>query len=113
MLSGLISHLRWSVSKRLGRKSIAARTNAGLRLKLEFEDVSAPHIYFGYYEEDETRAISQLVRPGMTVLDIGANIGYYTLLMADLVGPLGRVHAFEPNPTMVVRLRCNIAQNLA
>lgn len=37
----------------------------------------------------------------MVVFDIVANIGYFTLLMAQLVGNIGQVHAFEPNPDML------------
>jgi FkbM family methyltransferase len=44
------------------------------------------------------------VHRGDTVLDIGANYGYFTLLLSDLVGPSGRVHAFEPVPTTWQRL---------
>ena len=40
----------------------------------------------------------RLVRPGSTGLDIGANIGFYTRLLSDLIGPKGHVHAFEPDP---------------
>jgi FkbM family methyltransferase len=40
------------------------------------------------------------IQPGMTVVDVGANIGYYTLVFADLVGPSGRVIAFEPDPEL-------------
>jgi FkbM family methyltransferase len=46
-----------------------------------------------------TRLFQQEIRPGQTVLDVGANIGYFTLLLARQVGPSGRVYAFEPDPT--------------
>jgi FkbM family methyltransferase len=52
----------------------------------------------GTYEREQTALFEQLIRPGDTVLDVGANIGYYTLLAAVLVGPTGRVHSFEPEP---------------
>jgi FkbM family methyltransferase len=65
----------------------------------------------GYWEMWVTEVIAGLVRPGMVVADIGANLGYFTLLMADLVGPRGRVHAFEPNPSMIDRLRRSLDVN--
>jgi FkbM family methyltransferase len=48
---------------------------------------------------------------GGTVLDLGANVGFYTLLAAELVGPSGRVHAFEPVPRNLQYLRQHIALN--
>jgi FkbM family methyltransferase len=54
----------------------------------------------GYWEMWLTEALEKVLRPGMTAIDIGANLGYFSLLMADRVGPKGHVHAFEPNPAM-------------
>ncbi len=65
----------------------------------------------GYWETWVTEAMLDVVRPGMVALDIGANLGYYTLLLADLVGPGGRVHAFEPNPAIMTRLQRSVAVN--
>ncbi|AMA73254.1 MULTISPECIES: FkbM family methyltransferase [Aneurinibacillus] len=55
-------------------------------------------IQHGFWEKWVTDTFLGLVKPGMTVLDIGANCGYYSLLAAMHVGPQGKVHAFEPNP---------------
>ena len=52
----------------------------------------------GTYEREQTRLFQRHLRPGGTVLDVGAHVGYYTLLSSVLVGDAGRVHAFEPNP---------------
>jgi FkbM family methyltransferase len=49
---------------------------------------------------DERSFLSRHVRPGMTVVDIGANIGVYSIFLADLVGDRGRVYAFEPDPAL-------------
>ena len=49
-------------------------------------------------EPRERRFFREHVEPGMVILDVGANVGFYTLLFADRVGPAGRVHAFEPDP---------------
>jgi FkbM family methyltransferase len=65
----------------------------------------------GYWEMWTTELMQQLVQPGMTVIDAGANLGYCTLLLADLVGPDGRVLAFEPNPQIARRLRQSVAVN--
>lgn len=51
------------------------------------------------------------VRAGMTVIDVGSNIGLYTLPVAARVGPSGRVIAIEPNPIVARRLRENLARN--
>lgn len=50
------------------------------------------------YEPDVTLVFKSLLRPGMGILDVGANIGYFSMLSASLVGPSGFVLAVEPNP---------------
>ena len=62
-------------------------------------------------ESYETRLLKQLVNPGMRVVDIGANIGYYTLLLARLVGLTGEVIAFEPDPNNYRLLVKNATRN--
>ena len=52
----------------------------------------------GQYEEETVHIIRQIIKPGMTVVDVGAHIGYYTRILAELVGAEGRVLAFEPEP---------------
>lgn len=49
------------------------------------------------YEKTSSNALKKLLKKGMTAINIGANIGYFTLLMAKYVGPKGRVFAFEPS----------------
>lgn len=63
------------------------------------------------YEEFETKLIKQEIKKGDFVLDIGAHIGYYTLIFAKLVGENGRVFAFEPDPTNFALLMRNIETN--
>jgi len=55
--------------------------------------------------------LEEAVRPGMRVVDVGANIGLYSLLLARLVGEEGRVFSFEPDAIMVAALRRNVAAN--
>lgn len=65
----------------------------------------------GIYEPDVAEYFISRLLPEMTVIDIGANIGYFTLLAADLVGPTGKVVCYEPNPTTFDQLQRNIALN--
>jgi len=66
---------------------------------------------WGCYEKYETELFKRLVKKGMVVVDIGANIGYYTLLAAHLVGDEGKVFAFEPDPYNYSLLCRNIEVN--
>lgn len=65
----------------------------------------------GYWEMWVTEALIRVITPGMVVADIGANVGYFTVLMADLVGHQGKVHAFEPNKHLVERLANSLSVN--
>jgi FkbM family methyltransferase len=58
--------------------------------------------------EPELSFIRRYAFPGATVLDIGANFGAYTLVLADVVGGEGRVHAFEPGGEALAQLRYNV-----
>ena len=65
----------------------------------------------GYWETWVTEAMMRMLRRGAIVADVGANLGYFTLLMADLAGSEGRVLSFEPNPELARRLRKSIDIN--
>jgi FkbM family methyltransferase len=73
--------------------------------------VSAPLAAGLDYEPYQTRLALEAVRPGDRVLDLGANLGYYTLLLARRVGPAGRVYAVEPDPGNLALLRANVARH--
>lgn len=63
------------------------------------------------YEPTQTKLVKRIIKPGNVVVDIGANIGYYTLLFAKLVGPQGKVYAFEPDINNFKLLSKNIKAN--
>jgi FkbM family methyltransferase len=66
---------------------------------------------FGSWEEPVTRCLCANLLPGMTAVDVGAHIGYFTLVMAGRTGTTGRVFAFEPNPEVQKYLRENLRRN--
>jgi FkbM family methyltransferase len=61
-------------------------------------------MFFGAYEPEEVEVFRRFVRRGDTVVDAGANIGFFSALAASLVGPEGEVHSFEPVPVYFERL---------
>lgn len=65
----------------------------------------------GVYEPEIEALFRRIVGPGMTVVDVGANIGFYTMLAASLVGPAGRVVAIEPNPVNVKLIEASRREN--
>jgi FkbM family methyltransferase len=66
---------------------------------------------FGTYEPGVVQRLEELIQPGWTAIDVGANIGYFTLLMANRVGPQGKVIAFEPLAENFKILKENIKMN--
>jgi FkbM family methyltransferase len=72
--------------------------------------VSARHRYLSWNPE-EYAAFRAATRPGELVLDVGANVGAYTLLFAQWVGPTGRVVAFEPAAEAAAALRAHLVLN--
>jgi len=65
----------------------------------------------GMGEPQVQQALVDYLRPGMTFYDLGANIGYFSLIAARLVGPAGHVVSFEADPEIAARLRDNLARN--
>lgn len=87
----------------LGDHTVLSRVLGRYKAYLDTRDRGfAAHVMLdGYWEMWLTQFIARLIEPGMHVADIGANFGYYSLLMADLIGPQGRLLAVEPNPPVV------------
>ena len=75
------------------------------------QGLSRTLLLFGRREEDHRIILEKVLCEGMTVLDIGANIGYYALMEHHLVGPSGRIVAVEPSPDNTKLLERNVALN--
>ncbi len=98
--------------KAVGGTDKVVTTRKGLRYELDLREGIDLAIYLlGAFEPSTCRALAALVKPGMTVLDVGANIGSHTLHLARLVGPAGRVYAFEPTAFAYAKLLRNLALN--
>jgi FkbM family methyltransferase len=67
--------------------------------------------WLGTYERRTQAQLVYGLRPGDVAYDVGANAGFFTLLMSKLVGPAGRVHAFEPHPRNLENLHRHLALN--
>ncbi len=90
---------------------VAPALDGALRLALAADDsgVSLEILANGTYEPQLVAFYRRTLRPGMTVLDAGANIGFHALHAALLVGPEGRVVAVEPDPRNVSLIRASLA----
>ncbi len=83
----------------------------GQKLFLDKEDSLMLSIKNNDHELTEIKFLKQIIKNGDTVLDLGANIGVYTLIFAKLVGKSGHVFAFEPDPTNFEILSKNVKEN--
>jgi FkbM family methyltransferase len=107
---GLERAYRAYVSRQRTRTIVT--TLDGITYELDLNEMIDSTLYFeGVWERRATFTIATLLRPGMTVLDVGANMGYFTLTFAKLVGETGKVVAFEPTAWAVAKLRRNIDLN--
>jgi FkbM family methyltransferase len=95
----------------LPHTGVKRATVFGLEMNLDLSDVIQRDIYAGLYDPFETSRIRDFLRPGATFADVGANVGYYTWFAAAVVGPAGRVLAFEPGPYAYDSLQRVIREN--
>jgi FkbM family methyltransferase len=97
----------------LGNDTALCRILGSYKLYLDTRDTGfGSHVMLdGYWEMWLTIFFARHLRTGMTVIDVGANFGYYTLLFGALVGSAGRVYAFEPNPEAIGKLRRSVDLN--
>lgn len=102
----------WQVRKRIIPKPVDVPYE-GLTLRCYPDSNSASNVFYftPRYDWDEMAFLERYLRPGDGFLDIGANIGTYSLLAASLIGPTGRIEAFEPLPDAAARVQENFDLN--
>lgn len=103
--------LSWPLAIKFGAETEVSVVG-GNRMLVRTDDIIGRSIAIsGKWEPNVTAALSSVLTPDDVFLDIGAHIGYYTVVAARLVGPSGHVYAFEPSPASYRMLRRNIELN--
>ena len=94
------------------RQTAICRYDSDLKINADLEEWIQQHIYFfGTWDEPGSRFLKSQLKPGDVFLDIGANIGSYSMVASKIVGLQGEVHAFEPVARVFSKLMQNIELN--
>lgn len=96
-----------------GRVTLPVLAGPGRGLRFSFDlsrRIEAAYVT-GRYDIAQVTTFAKIVKPGMVVWDIGTYLGFYTAVASRLVGPAGRVVAFEPDPENLERARHNVELN--
>lgn len=96
----------------LGKRETTLQITDGLKMRVRTIDHLGHRLASERWFEPNVREVFlKYVQPGMNIIDIGANIGYYTILAAKRIGNNGRVLAIEPQPSVYQNLRRNVSLN--
>lgn len=102
--------LRWMLIAGRNRNFVSG-LQRGLKIRLHGDSELCHLIYCRHFEAHERKFLNQFLRPGDVFVDVGANIGLFTLIAAERVGPEGKVLAFEPTAKTFDRLVDNVELN--
>lgn len=106
------AEVRWRLQQHLCESPVSAPVlDFKMLLDTQTPGISKALFSYGIRERDHTLLLLDNLKPNFRCLDLGANIGYYTILMAEGVGAQGRVFAVEPDARNLPLLRANIALN--
>jgi FkbM family methyltransferase len=112
LLTAIYFHFKAALYRSLGRRFMRRRVrDFEMMIDLKDPGISRTLLLFGRREEEHVIMLREVLRPGMTVFDVGANIGYYVLIERSLVGSTGHIVAIEPSPQNVELLRRNVGLN--
>ena len=96
---------------RLFNNSFNIKFLNGKTIKMYSKGQIALSIFSKKFEKQEVDVLQRIIKKGMTIVDAGANIGFYSLIASGLVGPTGKVISFEPSKETFTRLLDNIKLN--
>jgi FkbM family methyltransferase len=106
----ILAYLTQLMNLRVNGTQVVKRRGLKWKLGLDW-DIDRCIYFLGIWEAWETKVIEAGLKPGSVFFDIGANIGYFSLIAGKEVGCTGEVHAFEPSPEEFVRLTNNVQLN--
>jgi FkbM family methyltransferase len=98
-----------AVDEGLSIIEVAAGTLKGYKVLINLKTEKSR--WLGTYEPELQAALAEFLKPGQVIYDVGANIGYVTMMLAHHTGPTGKVFAFEALPANVERIEKNVALN--
>lgn len=102
---------RWWAAQESSSPGPIVRLKSGVRLQLYLDSKLCETLYCWGFEEEEQDFVAAFLRPGDVFLDIGANIGLFSVIASERVGPEGRVYSFEPAGSLRERLWTNLRLN--
>jgi FkbM family methyltransferase len=108
--SSILRHMTTPFANVFRNKEVEIGSGLGKGLFIDV-GASAAAYALGTFKPDLQSFLSSAVKQGSVFYDIGANVGFFSLLAARLVGPQGRVFSFEPLPENVLKLHKNVARN--
>jgi len=84
---------------------------SGVQLALDTNDYASCMMFYGRFSPELIAFMKSVIHRGDSVIDVGAQLGYVTAHLAELVGTMGCVHSFEPDPNALVQLRSTVSAN--
>ena len=110
---GVARRVQWRLHWRLrsNRPVVISNWHSNMSIELPHSSAGAQVFYRRYSSLAGLRATLAAVHSGMTVLDIGAHVGEYTMITANLTGASGHVHAIEPQPALCKAIARNASRN--
>lgn len=108
-----VEYLPLKIMFLFSRKGKIVKKVQGSRMILDLNDIgiSRELAIYGVHEKNSTAQVKKIIKPGMKILEVGANVGYYALLETRLAGPSGHLYALEPSPYNFDLLTKNLRLN--
>lgn len=110
-IKAILKRVLWKFRWKLNHSPWLIPFSSRMKILLPNTGSGALIYYQDFSEPDTARFIQKILKPGMIFVDIGAHIGEYTLLSAELLGETGHIYAFEPQPKIYNLLESNIKVN--